>query len=180
MANREVSITILCEDLQQEVFIRQWLQALGFKTQKMRILRSPSGRGAGEQFVKERYAIEVQAHRARSTYRQVSLVVAIDADIMSVAERQVQLSEQLQTIKQSPRSESEQIALLIPKRNIETWIYAVAGVEVDEVTIYAKLPNESQCKESVWQFVRTHQYQEELNSAPNSLQVAWHEMKRIL
>ena len=150
MANREVSITILCEDLQQEVFIRHWLQALGFKTQKMRILRSPSGRGAGEQFVKERYAIEVQ------------------------------LSEQLQTIKQSPRSEREQIALLIPKRNIETWIYAVAGVEVDEVTIYAKLPNESQCKESVWQFVRTHQYQEELNSAPNSLQVAWQEMKRIL
>jgi hypothetical protein len=42
---------------------------------------------------------------------------------------------------------------LVPKRNIETWIYALFGREVNEKDAYPKLEKESECQPAVKQLV---------------------------
>jgi hypothetical protein len=65
------------------------------------------------------------------------LIVVIDADTNSVRERLKQLDQVLHdTGKQAVDAEGEQIARLIPKRNIETWILCLNGHVVDEETDY--------------------------------------------
>ncbi len=60
----------------------------------------------------------------------------MDADRETVERRQQQLREAAQKAEMTPRTETEAIAHLIPKRNIETWILCLGLVEVDEDTDY--------------------------------------------
>ena len=100
----------------------------------------PSGRGCGEQWVRERYTASVRAHRARSARAESALIVAIDADITPVNRRQRQLEEALSLSGLEERGEKEAIAHLIPKRHIETWILYLSGQSVDEDTDYHNAP----------------------------------------
>ena len=67
--SRRVQLVLLCEDKQQEAFARRFLKATGWETHAMRVEKAPVGRGAGEQFVRERFARELKAHRTRSARR---------------------------------------------------------------------------------------------------------------
>jgi hypothetical protein len=66
----------------------------------------------------------------------VALVVAIDADISTVAQRENELETALAEVGELRRQADEAIVLLIPKRHIETWILCLLGEHVDEVTGY--------------------------------------------
>jgi hypothetical protein len=68
--------------------------------------------------------------------RKTALVVATDADLRPVAQRENELAAALQATGEQPRGETEAIVLLIPKRNVETWICCLTGERVDEVTDY--------------------------------------------
>jgi hypothetical protein len=133
-------LVVLCEDERQQRFVRRYLKRLGFLPHEIRARDLPSGAGSGEQWVREHYAEEVGAYRARSTRARTVLVVAIDADANEVTERQSQLHQTLTQRGLAARSNSEAIAHLIPKRNIETWILCLNGNNVDEVTDYRGTP----------------------------------------
>ncbi len=141
MTQNRQTIVILCEDRQQYVFARYFLQKKGLTGQF--IDRScPSGKQAGEQYVRERYAAEVKAHRSKN-YLNICLIVVIDADKSTVAER----IKQLDSVLVEKRHHKEKIAIFVPKRNIETWIhYLQSGESIDEIVAYRKLSNQGECK----------------------------------
>jgi hypothetical protein len=132
MARRGVQVVLICEDGEHERFARFALLELGFHRRELRFFLSPSGRGAAEQWVRQRYAEEVRAHRRKAGYRQVGLVVVIDADEETVAGRERRLANELRHSKQQERKERERIAHWIPRRHIETWVAFLRDQSVDE------------------------------------------------
>ncbi|MBK9170227.1 MAG: hypothetical protein IPM24_22590 [Bryobacterales bacterium] len=104
---------------------------------EIRLLADPV-RGAGEQYVRQRYAVEVAAIRARSKKAATALVVLIDADTGTVDERARQLAQALASEGLRPRDQDENIAHFIPKRAIETWTLCLHRHAVDEETSYRK------------------------------------------
>lgn len=175
---RKAQLVILCEDRQQSTFARHYFIKRGFHHRKIRIEVNPKGKGAGEQYVREQYPQEVAAYR--SPHVTTILAVVIDADQMSVNERQQQLDEALLAANIPVRQQDEKIAVFVPRRNIETWIAYGLGQTVDEETIYPKLLRERDCKPVVETFVSNICQKELSSDAPPSLHHACMELKRIL
>ena len=124
---------VLCEGLQDFVFLRRTLLELGYESRRIRPLMQPhNGKGSGEQYVRERYADEVRSHRSRVARMKTVLIVHTDADSGTVQERYDSLDERLEAAGLSRRGAREAIAVLIPKRNTETWIHFFDGLSVDE------------------------------------------------
>jgi hypothetical protein len=109
---------------------------MGYETHHIRVEPLPGGRGSGEQWVRERYAMAVKAHRQRSARAKTALIVAIDADTGDVGRCLRQLREALEHAELPPRAAGEVIVHLIPKRNVETWVLCLTGRTVDEDTDY--------------------------------------------
>lgn len=179
MSQRRVHIVILCEDKQQEVFAIHFLQKRGF-TLDRNFRTEICPKGAGEQFVREKYAKEVVEYRRQKNKRSGMLIVLIDADKKTVEERLKQLDDALIENSQQLRQPSEAIAIFVPKRNIETWIHYLQGTNVDEETEYTKFKKQSDCKQYLDQLVNQC-YQGNLEeNAPPSLKAACGELQRIL
>jgi len=128
---------VLAEDEIQQRFIRRFLQKL-YDSPSIRNRDLPNSKGSGEQWVREQYAQEVKAYRNRSARAKTALIVAIDADTSEVSQRCRQLRETLKAADERPRTNEETIVHLIPKRNIETWIFCLNGKAVDETTDYSR------------------------------------------
>jgi len=150
MSSQGVKMVVLCEDSQHRVFIYRLLKAFGLH-RRLRMEVAQEGEGAADQWVREKYPDEVAVCR-RSTMA-VGLVTAIDADENSVRFRYRQLDKELDANDLDQRRNDEQICLLVPKRNIETWIYALLGEEVNERDGYPKLEKESECQPAVEKLV---------------------------
>ncbi len=154
MGHRNARIIIVCEDIQHRTFLYRLLKELGFSTRRFRIEQAPSGKGSAEQWVRESYADEVAVYRRKSSHMDIGLIVMMDADAYSVQERQRELQQQLSSCDLARRKSAELISLLIPKRNIETWIYALQGRDVNERDAYPKLDRERDCQPAVDALVR--------------------------
>lgn len=72
----------------------------------------------------------------------------------------------------------ERIAVLLPRRNIETWIHFLNGEQVDETTVYPKLPRESECHAAVDRLAAKGEYNLSPD-VPESLWVACSETRRV-
>lgn len=83
----------------------------------------------------------------------IGLIATIDADTEPVQRRYRQLNEELDSADLEQRGDDEKICILVPKRNIETWIYALFGRDVNETDAYPKLDNEGNCQPAVEQLV---------------------------
>jgi hypothetical protein len=133
---RIAEIVVLGEDLRHSNFARRYLERDGHNKRNIRIEISPSGRGSGEQYVREHYPVEVKHYRSRSQHRKAALVTVIDADTGSVASREVELETELTSAGERKREKTEKIALLIPKRHIETWLLCLTRITVEELADY--------------------------------------------
>jgi hypothetical protein len=71
-------IILLLEDSHHEQFIFRYLRKLNYGTHAIRIVRSPSGAGSAEQWVRDQFAVEVEAYRNRQA--KTKLIVLVDAD----------------------------------------------------------------------------------------------------
>ena len=140
------SVIVLAEDQCHQRFIWRYLERLNYSRHEVRNEPLPSGRGSGEQWVRNRYADAVKAYRMRSARAQTALIVVIDADAHSVNERCRQLEAALELEEINPRGEQEKISHVIPKRNIETWILCLNGEHVDEECDYKGQVNDNQIK----------------------------------
>ena len=56
MSRQGMRLVILCEDLQQEVFARQFFFRRGFHRHKIQIIRNSNAKGSAEQFVRTYYS----------------------------------------------------------------------------------------------------------------------------
>jgi hypothetical protein len=139
MDSGRVQVVILAEDVQHDVFLRRFLKAIGKADHRqIRTPPFPAGRGCGEQFVRRNYPIELREYRKRASRVALWFFLVTDADDHSVDQRRQKLSKSLVDagINQLP-TDREAIAILIPKRNIETWIKYLKGEAVDETTDYS-------------------------------------------
>ena len=179
MSQRRVQIVILCEDKQQEVFAIHFLQKRGF-TLDRNFRTEICPKGAGEQFVREKYAKEVVEYRRQKNKRSGMLIVLIDADKKTVEERLKQLDNALVENSHASRQPNEAIAVFVPKRNIETWIHYLEGENIDEETEYTKSKKQSDCKPYIEQLVNQCSQGNLDENAPPSLKAACGELQRIL
>lgn len=172
MGRRRVKSVILCEDLQHEVFVYRFLKLTGrADVRTVTVRRSPKGRGSGAQFVLDHFPEEVRAYRRKSPHLSLCLIVVIDADNLSVDERVGQLENALEATGQAKRTAEERIVILVPNRNIETWIRYLNGDDCDETTSYPKLSRESDCIPAVRRLVELYPHGIG-NKAPASMQQA--------
>ncbi|MEG4508069.1 hypothetical protein QUA81_31360 [Microcoleus sp. F6_B4] len=180
MSQRRVQIVILCEDRQQEVFARYFLKKRGF-TGLFRANICPEGSECGSDYVRKQYPVEVKAYRQNKNRVAIGLVVLIDADTGTLAERLNWLASVLDEHKQENREPNEAIAIFVPKRNIETWIHYLQGETVNEEAVYAKFKNnEAVCKTAVEDLADRCYSQSLPEDAPPSLQAACGELQRLL
>ncbi len=122
-------IVILAEDLRSAQLLRHYAKLIE-PDSRVRVLPFAAGRGAGDAYVRMRYATEVKAQR--HPHRRSSLMVHMDADLHTVSARHQSLAEALNSEGVKPRQPHERIAIVVPKRNTETWVHGLNGVPVDE------------------------------------------------
>jgi hypothetical protein len=132
-------VIVLLEDLHHRMLVYRYLIKRRLKTHQIRIVPPPSGQGSADVWVRNKFADEVSAYRVRRAKTATALIVVVDADTHTVQDRWRQLDQALKDAKkQTVDVASEQIARLVPKRNVETWILCLNGQTVDEDTDYKK------------------------------------------
>ena len=119
-----VQITLLCEDTQTDAFARRFLKHRNFRGRDIRTLALPDGRQSGEQWVRERYPDQLRAIRRR---RGAYLIVVTDADRGSTQDRRVQLEAECERKGVPGRQDADRVLMIIPRRNIETWLAYLGG-----------------------------------------------------
>jgi len=127
-------VIVIAEDERQEMLARKYLRQQGLGTREIRFRSSPSGRGSAEQWVRKTFVDETRVYRSRQA--QTKLIVTIDADTNTIQYRFRQLDEALIDNGRERIGAAEQIARLVPKRNVETWILCLNGEAVNEETDY--------------------------------------------
>ena len=142
---KPAQVIVLCEDKQQQVFVRRFMKS---KTNHpIRVISPPPGGGSGEQFIREQYPRQLRALRAATV--NAVLIVMIDGDADGMAGRLRRLDESCRLSRITPRTDADRVVLLIPERNIETWLAYLNGNVVDAATNYPKLEKPGDCKEHV-------------------------------
>jgi hypothetical protein len=145
-------VVILAEDQRQARLVRAYLRARHPGLHQKTIHDAPmaNGRASGAQWVANHYETEVLAHlirRAKLPDQRRSekwLIVVIDADAGSVQDRLNELRRRITESKDERvrkcNVEEVNIARLIPKWSVETWLLNLNGEPVDEEIRY-KLQN---------------------------------------
>ena len=172
-----VEIILLCEDKQTNTFVRRFLQLRKFGRRHIHTLPLPDGAQSGEQWVRKSYPRELKA--IRQTQGKL-LIVVIDADKNTTERRHEQLRSECIRQDIPPRSESDKVLHIIPRRNIETWFAYLGGADVDEDTQYPRLNHESDCAEHARRLYKMCQEEQRLREpAPPSLRDACDEYLRL-
>ena len=172
-----VGITLLCEDSQTDAFVRRFLKHRNFRGRDIRTLPLPSGRQSGEQWVRERYPTELRAIRRR---QGAYLIVVTDADTRSTAVRRAQLDAACDETETPRRDDGDPVLVIVPRRNIETWLAYLGGTTVDEDTRYRKLKREGDCvAQANTLFRMCHEEQRFPEDAPPSLQESCEEYGKL-
>lgn len=179
MSRDAVGVVILSEDTQSECFMRRFLHRRGWDRRQIRVETLPRGQGSGEQWVREKFINELKAYRSRSSRAATCLIVASDADDKTVNERIQTFRNMCDEAGVAFRKEGERIALIIPRRNIETWLAYLRGEAVNEVESYRKYGFESECREQVVRLDEMCRQQKLAPQPPASLESACNEFKRI-
>jgi hypothetical protein len=89
-------------------------------------------RGGNVDWVLREFPAELRACRQRHQRAKTLLVVVVDADNLTVDERRRQLNDRLEVAGYEELTANDPVALLIPRRHIETWIRSLLGEEVTE------------------------------------------------
>ncbi len=178
MAKR-VHVILLCEDTQQETFVRRFLKKRGVSHRQIRVIKAPGGRGAASHFVQQRFPQELKAFRSRFAHIQsLRLLVLIDGDQYGVQARKNQLDQACHNQQVAPRGNDEKVAIFVPTWSIETWFAFLEGKQVQESSPYPRLATPGLCQwhvDSLWEWC---QERRQLPPPPPSLQDACQEYRQ--
>jgi hypothetical protein len=179
--SRKVQLVVLCEDKQHEVFVRRFLNMDGWPTRRLRVEIAPPGRGAAEQYVRERFPIELSAYRTNRNRVAEGLIVMVDGDKLGVNARMGQLDAACRSSNMELRQEGERVAIFVPTWNIETWLAYLDGTDVDETKDnYPRLNRERDCQPLVNELHRMCEQQALRKPSPPSLDAACEEYRARL
>lgn len=157
-SNGSDKVVVICEDVMQEKPIRAWLKLLGYNTRREVVFRTHPEAALGHKrnnaWVEQKYVEEVQAHRERVHRMQCALIVCRDGDEKSVEEHERTFAKRLADASLDKRAADESIALLIPRRNIETWLAFLADYDVNENDDYKAQCRTIDVNESARRFAR--------------------------
>lgn len=177
MSADKSEVIVLCEGSADATFVRRFLALRGYNHRKVRVLGFPAGKGCGEKFVRTRFPIELREHRR---WKAKALIVLLDGDGKTVAERKAQLNESCIAAEVLPRKANESVVIGIPVRNIESWFVYLGGGEWSETNDYAKRKKDDLAKASA---EKLHHYCYENQAlpqpAPSSLRDACVEWQRF-
>ena len=175
MSKRKVSLVICCEDKQQECFARRFLKGVSWDYRQLFFRMSPDSKGSGEQWVREKFAKELNIYHTKQwTY---AIIAIIDGDTKGVEGRITQFNNICREKRVPVRSNNDAVAIIVPTRNIETWIHYLNGETVDEETVYPKLKCESECQPAVENLVTMCKGNGISQDAPPSLHSACDEYR---
>lgn len=127
-------IVLACEDAQQSSFISECLRKLSAKKLKRDLYPWIAAReepnGNVDSVIKHVKDVEFPAWQSRCPSCATLLVVVADADTKSIPDR----------VSCFPSRENSLLSnlyvIIVPKRNIETWVVLSNGTGVDEITDY--------------------------------------------
>lgn len=131
-------VIVLVEDAHHKMLIWRYLRHCGLNSHEISVSPSPAGRGSAESWVRKKFVKEIGEYRARQARAGTALIVMIDADALTVQERLRQLDQALRDEGKQAVGDAEQIARLVPKRNVETWILCLNQDTVDEDSDYSE------------------------------------------
>ena len=175
---RQVQLVLLCEDQQQEAFLRRFFTSIGWKGRQLRVNRSPLGKGSAEQFVREQFPKEIKAYRRNRNRVACELVVMLDGDVSGVDARLTALDKACNQASVAPRDNADRVAVFVPTWNIETWLAYLNGETVDETRKdYLRLKRERDCRPHVDSLVRMCREGRLREPAPSSLRSACQEYR---
>ena len=172
-----VRITLLCEDSQTDSFVRRFLRHRRIRDREIRTLPLPHGAGSGEQWVRQRCPLELRVIRAvQNTY----LIVVTDADIGSTQAPRAQLEAECGREGIPQRREDDRVLVIVPRRNIETWLAYLEGKDVDESSSYPRLSRKGDCATHAERLHEMcHEAQRLREPAPPSLREACEEYRKL-
>ena len=182
--SRPAEIVLLCEDRQQETFVRRFLKRHSGPrarevSRRLRVEMAHAGYGAADQYVVERFPHEVAAYRRQAGKRETRLLAMVDGDSGGIEQRTQQFDQACRDQRMEPRKDGERILILVPTWNIETWLSWLDGQEVDETRKdYPKLPKPSDCQSGVNELVTMCRSGKLRQPAPSSLVAACAEFNR--
>lgn len=180
MSNKASLIVVLCEDPASDVCICRFLKK-GWKlnNRDISVRPYPRDKGSAKQFVLDNLAREVTECRGRSA--STILIVMMDADQWSVAKARQELASRIEP----PRTDNEQIAFIIPKWHIETWVAYLDGqtvLETEKRTYknrYSKMAETKKAHALIDALAGDCRQNAALTNPPPSLVVACEEFERI-
>ena len=172
---KPAQVIVLCEDKQQQVFVRRFVKS---KTNHpIRVISPPPGGGSGEQFVREQDHRQLRALRAATV--SAILIVMIDGDAAGMVGRLRRLDESCRLSRITPRTDADRVVLLVPERNIETWLAYLSGTTVEEAANYPKLEKPSHWREHIRALADMCDGRQLRQSAPRSLVTACDEYRSV-
>jgi hypothetical protein len=180
MSMRRVMIVLLCEDSQHESFVTRFLKTMGWNTRQMRVEKAPFARGSAEQWVRMRFAKEIQTCRIRRAKASTILIAMIDGDRKKPVERIRELSDECVRNNILFRDNHEPVAIAVPCRNIETWIRYLDGEQINEDEVYPKFDQERTCRDAVTRLAGLCRAERLPNDAPPALTLACDEYNQRL
>lgn len=138
--SRICKIILVHEGWRDSAFTRGFLGVAGIDGRAIDLRSNPGG--SGHDWVKNQFAVEVANLIRFSEGRGV--LGLLDEDGKGVAEREREVEELLRVRGLPPVSAQAGRCLLLPTRNLETWLYWLtaqrrgSSLEVNEVTDYKK------------------------------------------
>ena len=173
---RKARGVLLCEDRQHEAFARRFLTVARWSTQELRVVRPAPGEGAGAGFVLRQLPHEMRDRRRRVSGR--SLIAVVDGDADGYRSRIEQLMARCEA-EGAPIRDDDNVYLLAPSRNIETWFAYLEGDAVNEAVAYPRLRRERDCQRHVNELHQMCERNELRQPAPPSLERACEEYRRF-
>lgn len=137
---RVCNIILVCEGWRDSAFARGFLESTGNR----RIFPKVNPRGSGHGWVKTQFVEEVANLTRFSEGRGV--LGLLDEDGQGPSEREREIAEVLSVQNLGAISASEGRCLLLPTRNLETWLYWLKSqqsgmvVSIDEKTDFKRQP----------------------------------------
>jgi hypothetical protein len=119
---------------------------MGWNIRELRVKKSPSAGGSAEQWVRQEFPVELRVYRQRRQRAASALIAMIDADTKDVKDRIEEFEDKCKSMQIPFRDSDEAVAIVVPKRNIETWIHYLNRESVNEEDNYPKLDQERSCK----------------------------------
>ena len=171
-----VRIVLLCEDSQTDAFVRRFLRHRNFRSRDIDTRPLPAGRQSGEQWVRAEYPDELRAIRGR---RNAYLIVVTDADTNTTAARRAQLDAACRREGVRQRDDRDPVLVIVPRRNIETWLAYLGGAAVDEATEYRKKRERDCVTQANTLFRMCHEEQRLPEDAPPSLRESCEEYRKL-